>query len=109
MPVVFSFDRKRAHVYPLLRQVRLFSALSLATGTHHSIRWIPSELSPSDLPSRRFEKVVPFYVDKYQLSGEVTAEHDRYGRFVFGLETHECVYSCDFVSEQVGCLLLVIC
>ena len=80
MSVALSFERKRAHVYPLLRQVRLFSALGLTAGTHHSIRWIPSELNPSDLPSRRFEKMLPVYFDKYLLSGEVTAEHGRYSR-----------------------------
>ena len=76
MSVVLSFERKRAHVYPHLRQVRLFSALGVASGTHYSIRWIPSELNPSDLPSRQFEKTWQHDLDKD------TAEQDRYGRSV---------------------------
>ena len=55
MSVVLSFERRRAHVFALLRQVRLFAALNMASGIHFCIRWIPSEANPSDLPSRRFE------------------------------------------------------
>ena len=42
MSVVLSFERRRAHVYPLLQQVRLASALSLASGTSYVFSLDPS-------------------------------------------------------------------
>ena len=55
MSVVLAFETRRAHVFALLRQVRLFSVLGVASGIHFCIRWIPSEANLRDLPSRRFE------------------------------------------------------
>ena len=58
MGVVGAFERRRAHVLPLLQQVCLFSAHGMASGSFYSLRWIQSEANPSDLPSMRFEHII---------------------------------------------------
>ena len=102
MSVVLSFERKRAHVYPLLRQVRLMSALSLASGTFYSLRWIPSELNPSDLPSRRFEKWSKSYQTGQWLSDLIDESREQYARHVlFDSDSGDWIYCRDFSSAQV--------
>ena len=101
MSVVLSFERKRAHVYPLLRQVRLSCALSLASGTFYSLRWIPSELNPSDLPSRRFEKWSKSYQTGQWLADLIDESREQYARHVlFDSDSGDWIYCRDFSSAH---------
>ncbi len=52
MSVCLSFDRSRAKSYPLLKQIRVFTAYCLARNITCTIRWVPSELNSADEPSR---------------------------------------------------------
>ena len=55
MGLALSISKGRATDYCLLQICRRAAALSLASGIHPALRWIPSELNVSDEPSRRFE------------------------------------------------------
>ncbi len=50
--VVLAMERKRAGVFPLLQQVRRSIACEFAQNLLVIDRWVPSELNPSDEPSR---------------------------------------------------------
>ena len=52
MSVCLAFDRSRARSFPLLKQIRVFSAYCLARNISVAVRWIPSELNSADAPSR---------------------------------------------------------
>eukprot|EP00435_Cladocopium_sp_Y103_P029361 s335_g7.t1 len=52
LSVALSFDRCRCRDFKLLRQIRRFCAYLLARNISASIRWVPSELNNSDIPSR---------------------------------------------------------
>ncbi|CAE7655449.1 unnamed protein product [Symbiodinium sp. KB8] len=52
MSVCLAFDRARARSYPLLKQIRKFSAYLLARNISCTVRWVPSELNNADKPSR---------------------------------------------------------
>ena len=54
--VVLALERKRAHAFPLLVQVRRSAAIELARGVRVAERWVPSEINPSDEPSRVFHE-----------------------------------------------------
>ena len=94
MSVVLAFERRRAHNFSLLKQVRLFSALAMASNIALSIRWIMSELNPSDPPSRRFEHThdsPPFF---YQIDDPDLHAlfRDRFvSNIVFDKETEEWI------------------
>ena len=94
MSVVLAFERRRAHVFALLRQVRLFSVLGMASGIHVCARWMPSEAKPSDLPSRKFEnpeKANIFNIDSRDVD---LISRERYARHaVLDMETEEWVNS----------------
>ena len=56
MGVCLSFGRRRSKEFTVLTIIRRFSATCLALGIKCAIRWIPSEVSIADEPSRRFSK-----------------------------------------------------
>ena len=50
--MVLAFERKRAHAFPVLVQIRRLAALELAKLWRFSHRWVPSEANPADEVSR---------------------------------------------------------
>ena len=50
--VILAMERRRAHAYPLLLQVRRCVAWDLASGVRSSFRWLASEQNAADQPSR---------------------------------------------------------
>lgn len=52
LSVALSFDRCRSRDFKLLKQIRKFCSYLLARNISASIRWVPSELNNSDIPSR---------------------------------------------------------
>ena len=55
---VLALERCRSASYALLKQVRYSSAMQLGAGVRVSDRWTPSELNPTDLPSRDRENAL---------------------------------------------------
>jgi len=53
--VALALTKMRARSFGLLNLTRRIGALRLATAVVPHYRWVPSELNPSDEPSRRFD------------------------------------------------------
>ena len=65
MSVVCAVGKGRAKDRELLQTCRVIRAVSLACDLRIYVRWIPSEVNPSDPPSRRFQPR-----SRYQHEGE---------------------------------------
>ena len=53
--VVFAARKGRSSKFALLRRLRRLAAMMLATGLQLHINWIPTEVNPSDRPSRKYD------------------------------------------------------
>ena len=71
------FDRCRSKSFEMLNQIRVFASHVLAKNLKPTVRWVPSEFSKSDEPSRRCE---PFP----SVSRLLTHECDRVGESIHG-------------------------
>lgn len=53
--VLYAVRKGRSSAHQLLRRLRALCAIELAFGVHLYCNWIPTEVNPADVPSRRYE------------------------------------------------------
>jgi len=75
MGVCLAFDRHRARSFPLLTQVRRFSAYSLVRNLRITVRWVPSEKNSADAPSRITTSIATQHSDSNQVEAPVDGNH----------------------------------
>ena len=55
MVVMYAVRKGRSSAYQLLKRLRILAAILMASGVTLYCNWIPTEVNPADVPSRRYE------------------------------------------------------
>ena len=58
LPLCLAVNKGRAKSKHLFKTLNQVAAYSLATGCPTKLRWVPSELNPSDAPSRNKDNII---------------------------------------------------